>query len=189
VKQTRSCISCRKKGEKGELIKLADTPAGVVVDYGEKLPGRGAYVCFEDVCIEGALKAGALSRAFKHTVKPPDAEEMRAMLISRVRAKVDALLGMARKSGTAVMGFEAVAAALKRAPGGLLVLAEDVAVNTMSKIEEAGGPGLRTVRYSTKDGLGVVLGVSPVGVVYLPRTGLAEALAREIGRLNKIGGG
>lgn len=189
MKQARSCISCRRKGVKGELIKLADTPAGVVVDYGEKLPGRGAYVCFDPACMEGAIKAGALSKAFRRGTKPPDAALLKAMLLERIEAKVVSLFGMARKSGSAVMGFEAVAASLKKAPGGLLILARDVAGNTVDKITEAGGPALKVVRYSTKDGLGMVLGVSPVGVVYLHGPGLAEALEREIGRLNKIGGG
>ncbi len=189
MKQTRSCISCRRKGEKGELIKLANTPSGVVIDYNEKLPGRGAYVCFEPGCIEKALKAGTLSRAFKHSANPPEAGEFQRMLAERVKAKVAALLGMARKSGSAVTGFEAAAAAIKKNSGGLLILAGDLVGNTLDKITEAGGPGMRTARYSTKDGLGAVLGISPVGVVYLPDSGLADALDREIGRLNKIGGG
>ena len=189
MKQTRSCISCRRKGGKGELIKLADTPAGVVIDYSEKLPGRGAYVCFEPGCIDGALKAGALSKAFKRGVSPPDAGEFHRVLAERVKAKVDALLGMARKSGSAVTGFEAAASAMRKGPGGLLILAGDIAENTLDKITEAGGPGMTAVRYSTKEGLGMVLGVSAVGVVYIPDSGLAVALDREIGRLNKIGRG
>ncbi|HLB25751.1 MAG TPA: YlxR family protein, partial [Nitrospirota bacterium] len=100
----RSCIACRRKGEKGELIKLAAGPDGVVIDYGERLPGRGAYVCAEKACIEKGLNAGALSRAFKRQAAPPDKAEFYKELTDKIYRKIESLLGMARKSGLAAAG-------------------------------------------------------------------------------------
>ena len=186
----RSCVACRRKGDKGELLKLANTPMGVVIDYSERLPGRGAYVCAEDECITKALNESVLSRAFRHKAAPPDKEGFYRELRGKVERKVTSLLGMARKSGLAAFGAGPAAELMKRSPYGLLILAEDVSENTGRRLNEANeGNRFSTVRYSTKDGLGNALGASPVGVVFIPGTTLAAKLDREIRRLISIGRG
>ncbi|MBI5190223.1 MAG: DUF448 domain-containing protein [Nitrospirae bacterium] len=186
----RSCIACRKKGGKGELIKLADTPSGVVIDYLEKLPGRGAYICAEDACMEKGLKEGPLSRAFKHKVSPPDADAFREELRGKILRKIEGIFGIAMKSRQAVWGFDAVASAARRARGGLLIVAEDISEGTERKfMGSAPGSSYDTVHYSTKDGLGSILGASPVALVFIAEPALAAALGREIGRLKGISRG
>ena len=96
-KPERTCISCKRKGSKGELIRLVNSQAGIVIDYTEKLPGRGAYVCGEKACIEKGLKEGALSRAFREKAQPPSPDEFYRQLRERVVRKINSLLGMARK--------------------------------------------------------------------------------------------
>lgn len=186
----RSCIACRRKGGKGELVKLADTPSGVVIDYLEKLPGRGAYICPEAACIEKGLKEGPLSRAFRRKVSPPDADAFYEEFKGKVARKIEGLLGMARKSGHVIRGFDAAAAAYARTSGGLLIIAEDISEGTERRfMESVSGVFNNTVRYSTKDGLGSVLGASPVALVFVDEPALAAALGREIGRLKGISRG
>lgn len=184
----RSCVSCRKKGARGELIKLANTPAGVIIDYLENLPGRGAYVCAEKACIE-RLNEGALSRAFKSKAKPPVSQAFYEELAAKVRRKVESLLGMARKSRLAVIGFDEAAAACVRSPGGVLIVALDVSDNTGRKIMESSKGMDNVFRFSTKDELGKVLGSPPVGIVYVRPSALGSALGRELGRLINISRG
>lgn len=178
----RSCVSCRKKGARGELIKLANTPAGVIIDYFENLPGRGAYVCADKACIE-SLSEGTLSRAFKKRALPPAEDAFYEELAAKIRRKVESLLGMARKSRLAVMGFDESAAACVRSPGGVLVVAQDVSENTGRKIMESAEGMDKVYRFSTKDELGKVLGSPPVGIVYVRPSALGSALGRELGRL------
>ena len=185
--EARTCISCRKTGNKGELVKLANTPSGVVVDYNEKLPGRGAYVCPERGCIEKGLNEKTLSRAFKQKVSPPDREKFYEELKARIEKKATALLGMSRKSGLLAQGFDSAALASRKTEGGLFVLAGDVSDNTAHKLLEAhAGGAFREVRFLDKEVLGRILGGAPVAVLFIGDTGLAEALYREIGRLNNI---
>ena len=186
----RTCVSCRKKGVKGELVKLADTPAGVVIDYTEKLPGRGAYVCPEPACIEGGLKEAALSRAFKHKITPPEKGEFMDALREKVTRKAVSLIGMARKSGLARLGFDAAVEGYTRSGGGAVVIAEDAAANTVRKFIEDASPAEGAVyRFSTKDELGRMLGGAPVGVLYIGKSALSAALIRELGRLAIISRG
>lgn len=60
----RSCIGCRGKFAKRELIRIVKTPEGeVIVDPTGKLNGRGAYICAKIECLEKAYKGDKLSQA------------------------------------------------------------------------------------------------------------------------------
>lgn len=63
----RTCVGCRRLRAKGELLRIARTPAGVRFDPHQLLPGRGAYVCPDPDCIAAAARRGAtnLRRALR----------------------------------------------------------------------------------------------------------------------------
>jgi predicted RNA-binding protein YlxR (DUF448 family) len=43
---TRTCVVCRQRRQKGDLLRIVRTPEGrVVFDGTGRLNGRGAYVC------------------------------------------------------------------------------------------------------------------------------------------------
>jgi predicted RNA-binding protein YlxR (DUF448 family) len=54
-------VGCRRVGAPDTLLRCAATPAGVAV--GRNLPGRGAWVCPGEACIQLAVTRGALARA------------------------------------------------------------------------------------------------------------------------------
>jgi len=63
---TRTCLGCRRRRAKRELVRLARRGDGsVVVDVRGVQPGRGAYVCGVSECVERALKTGRLGHAFR----------------------------------------------------------------------------------------------------------------------------
>ena len=60
----RTCIACRSKRPKRELVRIVRTPSGeVAVDETGKQSGRGAYLCPKRECWHKALSEGLLSRA------------------------------------------------------------------------------------------------------------------------------
>jgi predicted RNA-binding protein YlxR (DUF448 family) len=62
----RTCIACRQVKEKKALIRLVCTENGVAeIDVFGKKPGRGAYLCFNKVCWELALKKNRLEYALR----------------------------------------------------------------------------------------------------------------------------
>ena len=81
---------------------MAASPEGVIIiDYNEKVPGRGAYICPEKECIEKLLKGagGALSRALKQQVEPPQRDAFYKELTDKVGKKASALLGDGEEGG------------------------------------------------------------------------------------------
>jgi len=50
----RTCVGCRTRRAKPDLVRIAATPDGVRLDPHHDLPGRGAYVCPAPGCVENA---------------------------------------------------------------------------------------------------------------------------------------
>ena len=61
----RSCVGCRTRARKAELLRVARTPGGVRVDPHGTAPGRGAYVHRDPVCVAEALRKGAFTSALR----------------------------------------------------------------------------------------------------------------------------
>ncbi|HEY3522449.1 MAG TPA: YlxR family protein [Candidatus Limnocylindrales bacterium] len=60
----RSCVVCRTRHAKRELLRVVRQPDGsVVADPTGRLPGRGAYVCDDPDCRRKAASPGGLSKA------------------------------------------------------------------------------------------------------------------------------
>ena len=64
-KPMRTCIACRKKTDKSELIRLVPDWDVIVPDREKHLPGRGAYLCDDVSCLEKLIKTRALDRAYR----------------------------------------------------------------------------------------------------------------------------
>jgi len=168
---------------------MAASPEGVIIiDYNEKVPGRGAYICPEKECIEKLLKGagGALSRALKQQVEPPLRDAFYKELTDKVGKKASALLGMARKAGLAVYGFDAALGQAYKTPGGVMVVSEDLAENSRKRLfERMDGDNTLVFTFSDKEALGAILGSSPVGIIYVKPSELSRSLARELSRFFK----
>ena len=79
----RSCVACREKFPKRELIRIVRTPEGTLeLDAKGKRAGRGAYLCRKQQCSETALTPGRLSQALKAKVTASDAEALSASVSS-----------------------------------------------------------------------------------------------------------
>ena len=68
-KETRTCLACRGKFNKNQLIRIVKTPNGdYLVDKTGKLDGRGAYICDSADCSKKLIKNKLLNRAFKTAI-------------------------------------------------------------------------------------------------------------------------
>ena len=62
----RSCVGCRKKNSKREMLRVvADQNNGVAFDAGGKLPGRGAYLCSTCATSVGGIR----KKRLEHTLR------------------------------------------------------------------------------------------------------------------------
>jgi predicted RNA-binding protein YlxR (DUF448 family) len=67
----RSCIGCRTVRGQRELLRIVrDADGGMTLDMGQRLPGRGAYLCPDPRCVARGLRPKTLERAFKVAIAP-----------------------------------------------------------------------------------------------------------------------
>ena len=68
IKKERRCVSCRTSKQQCEMLRVAKLNNDFIIDFNQKLDGRGAYVCFNSNCINLAIKKRAFNRAFKTNI-------------------------------------------------------------------------------------------------------------------------
>lgn len=74
----RTCVVCRRRRPKRELVRIVASPQGVALDERAQLPGRGAYVCPDPACVQGAARRGAQS--VRRALRRGDEQEVTAAL-------------------------------------------------------------------------------------------------------------
>ncbi len=80
-KETRTCIGCREKKNKSELIRIVNSKEkGIIVDLKRKEQGRGAYICKNEECFKKTIKNKGLSRALKTNVNDENYNEIRGVM-------------------------------------------------------------------------------------------------------------
>ncbi len=129
----RQCAVTRERLAPDALIRFVRSPDGIVVPDGfGKLPGRGAWVTANRETLETGLQSDVFSRAFKAKSHPMDglASEVERQLLQRCLG----LLGMAKKSGVAVLGFDQVRDYIRKQAPGLLLEASDGAEDGRNKV-------------------------------------------------------
>ena len=83
-KLTRTCIGCRAKKEKQELIRIVKTNENeILVDFKQTLSGRGAYICDNIGCFEKIIKKNMLKQSLKINVDNKKYEELRGVIFDR----------------------------------------------------------------------------------------------------------
>jgi uncharacterized protein len=120
----RRCIVTRERLAKERMIRFVIGPdRGLVPDLAERLPGRGIWLSASRDVLETARFRGAFARAARGPVTvPPDLLEMlQAALVRRIGEG----LGLARRAGQAVAGFEKAREWLRDGLAGLVVQAAD----------------------------------------------------------------
>ncbi|WP_405602688.1 YlxR family protein [Streptomyces sp. NBC_01410] len=61
----RTCVGCRERAAKSDLLRIVVTGDACVPDDRGTLPGRGAYVHPALVCLDLAVRRRAFPRAFR----------------------------------------------------------------------------------------------------------------------------
>jgi hypothetical protein len=65
----RTCLACRTRFAKAELLRFVVRAGVLVVDQTGQLPGRGAYCCRREGCLKKfAARKGSLTRALRQEV-------------------------------------------------------------------------------------------------------------------------
>lgn len=182
----RRCIVTRQVRPRRELLRLVVAPDGAVVpDIEGRLPGRGLWITPSREAIGEALRKKLIARAARRQVEVPAdlADRIEAGLLRRC---LD-LLGLARRAGQAVTGYEKVRARLKDGGAGLLIGAVDASEDGRGKLRglaaATSGGQLPVVEALSAAELGAALGRENTVHVVLAPGRLAQRFRDEAARL------
>jgi uncharacterized protein len=120
----RRCIVTGEVHDRARLLRCVVGPEGTIVaDVDACLPGRGLWLLPRRDIVERAVAKRLFARAARQpVVVPPEfAERCETLLARRCRD----MLGLARRAGMAVAGYERVGEAVRRGNAALLLFALD----------------------------------------------------------------
>ena len=119
--------------DESRLIRFVAGPDGQVVpDLGRKLPGRGLWVEASRASVEAAVKKNGFTRAAKTKLTAPaDLADVVERLLAR---RCLDQLGLARREGVLISGFEKSAAAIRSGKAAWLVEAADGSADGRGKL-------------------------------------------------------
>ena len=175
---------------KEALIRLVLGPEGTLVpDLAEKLPGRGVWVTADGELLEAAEKNKGLikgaSRSLKTGVKPrSDSEEpLSAQIAGLLRKRLLDRLGLIKKAGELVTGFDKIGAALgKGVEPALLIEADDAGPDGRRKLQNRLPDGLQVAGFLSREELSEALGLENVVHCLVLKGGGAEKLKVDLSR-------
>ena len=136
----RQCLLTRRSLPRETMLRFVPGPDGMIVpDIAARLPGRGLWLQSRRDIVERAAAANAFAKAARRDVGVPEAlaDEVERLLVARC---VD-LIGLARRAGQALSGFDAVRRALQRGWAALLVAASDGSPRERGRMPAANVPG------------------------------------------------
>jgi len=179
----RRCIVTRETGPKETMLRFVLSPGRQLVpDLAGRLPGRGMWLSARADVLERAQARGAFSKAAKGLVIPPP--DLRARIEQGLRARLRDHVGLARRAGQAVCGFQQVREWLQSGRAGLLVEAADGSAAERRRLQ--GGHDTPVVDLLTAEELGAVFGRDHAVHVAIASGRIATIISQEAGRLAGI---
>lgn len=182
----RRCIATGEVRPDRELVRFVVGPEGnAVPDISAKLPGRGMWVTADRAILKRAMAKNDFAKAAKASVVvPPDlADSVERLLANHMQSD----LGLARRAGQLVFGFDNVLRALdEKVPPRLLIEAQDGAADGRRKLAgsaHARGLQVETIDCLTRAELSLALGRENVIHAAVKPGPLAERLIFDSARL------
>ena len=179
----RMCIATGEVLPKGRMIRFVVGPGEMIVpDIMGKLPGRGIWVSATREALEKAVAKKLFARAAKQAVELP--EDLVGQVEALLARHLVEMIGLARKSGRAVAGFEKVKDWLGREDVKVVLQSSDGSERGKGKLWTP--EGARYVGCLTSDELGRAFGRETVVHAAIGAGGLAPRVVEEAARLRAL---
>ncbi len=181
----RECAVGKRTRPQAEMIRFVRGPDGAVLaDISSKLPGRGVWITARRECVDEAIAKGVFPRRFKAAAMAPEdlSDQVEALLAQRCIS----LLGLARKAGHLVSGFDQVRASVRKGRPAWLIEASDGAPDGRAKVYSLAKALYDDVKLAgalTSAELGMALGREGVIHALLQPTPLVNSWTVAYGRL------
>jgi predicted RNA-binding protein YlxR (DUF448 family) len=182
----RRCIVTGNVGPTEGMIRFVVGPEQQLVpDIEGRLPGRGMWLSARRDVVNSAVAKSAFAKAARQKLAvPPDlADRLEALL----RRRCLDLIGLARRAGQAIAGYDKVRAELKAGRGAVLLAARDGAPDGLRKLRVL-APLLPAVSVLSAAELGMAFGRDHAVHGLLLPGNLAKRLLIEAERLAGMAG-
>jgi len=171
--------------DESRLIRFVAAPDGSVApDLARKLPGRGLWVAADRASIETAVKKNLFSRAARAPMKP--AADLADMVDSLLFRRCLDQLGLARREGVLISGFEKALANIRSGKAAWIIEAADGSADGRGKLLSLARhmtPPPKVCGVFTADDLGLALGLENAIHAVLLEGGRADRWTIEVERL------
>jgi uncharacterized protein len=176
----RRCAVTRERLTKERMIRFVVGPDGTVVpDLTARLPGRGIWLSARGDVVETARTGGAFAKAARGPVTVPS--DLLSGLQAALARRIGEHLGLARRAGQAVAGFDKAREWLGKGTAALVIQAADGSPEERARfLGHWAGPVVTPLDATT---LGAVFGRDHVVHVAVAAGRLAERIATEAVRL------
>lgn len=177
----RRDIVSRESGDRSRMLRfVVDPERRLVPDLAARLPGRGIWVAADRESLAQAVRKRLFDRQAGCTVLVP--EDLGGLVERLLAARACDILGLGRRAGEVVQGFDQVAAVLGGQEAGVLVEASDAAMHGARKLRARQGDG-PLVACLTRAEIGRALGRDAVVHAWMRHGTLATRLLEEATRL------
>ncbi|MEM7660741.1 MAG: RNA-binding protein [Pseudomonadota bacterium] len=129
----RQCAVLRTRRPQTEMVRFVRGPdASVVPDLAAKLPGRGVWITASLEAVSEAESKQVFSRGFKAGVQVESdlGDLVESLLVKRLQST----LGLAKKAGSIVLGFDQVKSTLQKRRPGVMISAGDGSADGRNKL-------------------------------------------------------
>jgi predicted RNA-binding protein YlxR (DUF448 family) len=181
----RRCLVTRERHERETMLRFVTGPDSsllgdaLVFDVTATLPGRGLWLSARRDVVDMAIKRGVFAKAARRRLIIPERLADRVELV--LENRIIELLGLARRAGAAIGGFEKVKERLGAGQSALLVAASDGSEAEQARLR--GHHQVAVVRPLTAQRLGAVFGRERTVHVSIGPGKLAGMIGIEAGRL------
>lgn len=177
----RRCVVTRASFRRETMLRFVLSPDRVVLpDLAARLPGRGIWLSARLDVLETAMTRGAFAKAARGPVTvPPD---LLSGLQAALARRIGDHLGLARRAGQAVCGFQKAREWLVAGRAGLVVEASDGSADEIARFLGGHADAIPVVQPLDGMQLGTIFGRDRVVHVVVGKGRLAENLAIEAGR-------
>jgi predicted RNA-binding protein YlxR (DUF448 family) len=175
----RKCLACGELKSRDALIRFVIGPDQTVVpDLAENLPGYGMWVSADAASITLAAKKNLFAKSAQTPAKP--AADLAEQTAALMRKRCSNLLGLAKGSGSTILGEQQAEAALRANKAAFYVVASDATKPLDNR------HGIPTCAVFSRDELGSALGYAQIVHVALLPHGLTSKLRLELNRLASL---
>jgi len=182
-------VVSRERLPKERMIRFVVAPdRTLVADLAASLPGRGMWLSASGDVLESARTQGGLGRVFARAARgpvivPPD---LPAVLEAALVRRIGELLGLARRAGQAVAGFEKAREWLRTGRARLILQASDGSAAERARLLSGAADDMTVLAPLPAAVLGRAFGRDHVVHVAVAPGRLAERLAMEATRLEGL---